>query len=98
MGDGWKLHQTFDIRTPRVDSLVWLDHPRGICMRRMLMRSIMGRGRTRSGLAEGCPDDALKQWRSDRECFLAYLIGRLLRAARYGSNLQLMRRRIVPHA
>src|SRR5271168_5460584 len=24
---------TFDIRMPRADSLVWLDYPRGICMR-----------------------------------------------------------------
>jgi adenylate kinase family enzyme len=47
---------TFDIRIPRADSLVWLDHSRGICMRRVLMRTIMGYGRTRSGLAEGCPD------------------------------------------
>lgn len=47
---------TFDIRMPRADGLVWLDHPRGICMRRVLMRTIMGYGRTRSDLAEGCPD------------------------------------------
>ena len=47
---------TFDIRMPRADCLVWLDHPRGICMRRVLIRMIMGHGRTRSDLAEGCPD------------------------------------------
>ncbi len=47
---------TFDIRMPRADSLVWLDHPRGICMRRVLMRTIIGYGRTRSDLADGCPD------------------------------------------
>jgi adenylate kinase family enzyme len=47
---------TFDIRMPRADALVWLDHPRGICMRRVLVRTIMGYGRTRSDLAEGCPD------------------------------------------
>jgi adenylate kinase family enzyme len=46
---------TFDIRMPRADGLVWLDHPRGICMRRVLMRTITGYGRTRSDLAEGCP-------------------------------------------
>jgi len=47
---------TFDIRMPRADTLVWLDHPRGICLRRVLMRTIRGHGRTRSDLAEGCPD------------------------------------------
>jgi adenylate kinase family enzyme len=47
---------TFDIRMPCADSLVWLDHPRGTCMRRVLMRTIMGHGRTRSDVAEGCPD------------------------------------------
>lgn len=47
---------TFDIRIPRADGLVWLDYPRGTCMRRVLMRTIMGYGRTRSDLAEGCPD------------------------------------------
>src|SRR5262249_52415114 len=47
---------TFDIRVPRADSLVWLDHPHGICMRRVLMRMITGYGRIRSDLAEGCPD------------------------------------------
>jgi hypothetical protein len=53
---GGNYINTFDIRMPRADSLVWLDHPRGICMRRVLMRTIMGYGRTRSDLAEGCPD------------------------------------------
>jgi adenylate kinase family enzyme len=47
---------TFDIRMPRADTLVWLDYPRDICMRRVLKRTIIGYGRTRSDLAEGCPD------------------------------------------
>jgi adenylate kinase family enzyme len=47
---------TFDIRMPRADSLVWLDHPRSVCMRRVLMRTITGYGRTRSDLAVDCPD------------------------------------------
>jgi adenylate kinase family enzyme len=47
---------TFDIRMPRADTLVWLDHARGICMRRVLMRTITGYGRERSDLAKGCPD------------------------------------------
>jgi adenylate kinase family enzyme len=47
---------TFDVRLPRADTLVWLDYPRGICIRRVLMRTIMGHGRTRPDSAEGCPD------------------------------------------
>jgi adenylate kinase family enzyme len=47
---------TFDIRMPRADTLVWLDLSRGICMRRVIVRTIIGYGRMRSDLAEGCPD------------------------------------------
>ncbi len=47
---------TFDIRLPCADGLVWLDHPRGICIRRVLIRTIVGYGRTRPDLAPGCPD------------------------------------------
>ncbi len=47
---------TLDIRMPRADTLVWLDHPRGICLPRVLVRTIRGYGRTRPDLAEGCPD------------------------------------------
>jgi adenylate kinase family enzyme len=47
---------TFDIRMPRADSVVWLDYSRAICMRRVLMRIVKGYGRTRPDLAEGCPE------------------------------------------
>jgi adenylate kinase family enzyme len=47
---------TYDIRMPRADSLVWLDFPRAICMRRVLARTVMGYGRTRPDLPEGCPE------------------------------------------
>jgi adenylate kinase family enzyme len=47
---------TFDIRIPRADSLVWLDYPRATCMRRALVRIAKGYGRTRPDLAEGCPE------------------------------------------
>ena len=83
---------TFDIRMPRADSLVWLDHPRRICMRRVLMRTMMGYGRTRSDLAEGCPE------RFDIE-FLRYVWGfpieqrpRLLAGiAQFGGHLRVIR-------
>jgi adenylate kinase family enzyme len=57
---------TFDIRMPRADSLVWLDYPRTTCMRRVLMRTLKWYGRTRPDLAPGCPEGF------DRE-FLSYV-------------------------
>jgi adenylate kinase family enzyme len=47
---------TFDIRLPRADSLVWLDYPRAVCMRRVLWRTLKGYGRTRPDLPKGCPE------------------------------------------
>ena len=47
---------TYDIRMPRADSLVWLDYARITCMRRVLLRTVTGYGRTRADLPAGCPD------------------------------------------
>jgi adenylate kinase family enzyme len=47
---------TFDLRMPRADSLIWLNHPRMTCMRRVLMRIVKGRGRSRADLPDGCPE------------------------------------------
>jgi adenylate kinase family enzyme len=47
---------TYDIRMPRADSLIWLDYPRSTCMRRVLWRTVKGFGRTRADLPEGCPE------------------------------------------
>jgi adenylate kinase family enzyme len=47
---------TFDIRVPRADSLIWLDHQRGTCMRRVLWRTIGGYGRSRPDLPDDCPE------------------------------------------
>ncbi len=47
---------TFDLRMPRADTLVWLDFPRAICLRRVLLRSLKGHGRTRADLPDGCPE------------------------------------------
>lgn len=47
---------TYDIRMPRADSLIWLDHPRATCMRRVLLRILKGYGRTRPDLPDGCPE------------------------------------------
>jgi adenylate kinase family enzyme len=47
---------TYDIRMPRADSLLWLDYPRRVCMRRVVMRMIKGYGRTRADLPQDCPE------------------------------------------
>jgi len=57
--------ETFDLRMPRADTLVWLDFPRAICLRRVLMRTILYYGRRRPDLPEGCPeqfDAKLLRW------------------------------------
>jgi len=47
---------TYDIRMPRADGLVWLDHPRAVCLRRVLLRTVKGYGTTRPDLPAGCPE------------------------------------------
>ncbi|MEA2952781.1 MAG: hypothetical protein QOJ96_2301 [Alphaproteobacteria bacterium] len=47
---------TFDIRMPRADTLLWLDHGRFRCMRRVLIRIIKDYGRTRPELPDECPE------------------------------------------
>ena len=47
---------TFDLRMPLADGIVWLDYPRGICLRRVAARTLRNHGRTREGLPDGCPD------------------------------------------
>jgi adenylate kinase family enzyme len=44
------------VRLACADTVIWLDYPRHICMRRVLARSIRNYGRVRDGLPEGCPD------------------------------------------
>lgn len=57
---------TYDLRMPAADTVVFLDLPRGACMYRVVMRTILGYGRTRPGLPPECPE------RFDRE-FLNYV-------------------------
>ena len=47
---------TDDIRMPRADTLIWLDHARSVCLRRALLRTLTGYGETRSDLPESCPE------------------------------------------
>jgi adenylate kinase family enzyme len=48
--------ETFDLRMPRADSLIWLDYPRATCIRRVLMRTIRDYGKSKPDLPEGCPE------------------------------------------
>ncbi|MCV3210121.1 AAA family ATPase [Mesorhizobium sp. YC-39] len=68
-GDGWVcegnyFRQTFDLRLPRADLVVWLDTSRTICLSRVILRSAMNR--PRPDLAAGCRE------RLDKE-FLSFL-------------------------
>jgi adenylate kinase family enzyme len=47
---------TYDVRMPRADTVIWLDYPRRICICRVLLRVLTGYGRTRPDLPEGCPE------------------------------------------
>jgi adenylate kinase family enzyme len=48
--------ETFDLRMPRADTLIWLDYPRTTCLRRILTRTIRNYGRQTPDLPEGCPE------------------------------------------
>ncbi len=47
---------TFDLRMPRADLVIYLDFPRRIYFRRVILRTLRGLGRTRPDLAENCPE------------------------------------------
>jgi adenylate kinase family enzyme len=57
---------TYDLRMPLADTILWLDYPRSTCMRSVLLRTARNFGRTRDGLPPGCPE------RIDME-FFAYV-------------------------
>ena len=48
--------ETFDLRMPRADSLIWLDYPRATCIRRILTRTIKDYRKPKPDLPEGCPE------------------------------------------
>src|SRR5436309_1121214 len=57
--------ETFDLRMPRADTLVWLDYPRSTCARRILTRAITDYRKQKPDLPEGCPeqfDAKLLRW------------------------------------
>jgi adenylate kinase family enzyme len=47
---------TYDVRMPAADSLIWLDYPRRLCVWRVLVRQLTQYGQTRPDMAPGCPE------------------------------------------
>ena len=47
---------TWDARLGRADTLIWLDLPIGLRLRRVVWRSLKHYGRSRPDLPEGCPE------------------------------------------
>tara|TARA_R110002110_G_scaffold374877_1_gene584674 strand:+ start:41 stop:550 length:510 start_codon:yes stop_codon:yes gene_type:complete len=48
--------QTFDIRMPRADTIIWIDQPRWLCLWRAFWRTTSQFGHNRADLAPGCPE------------------------------------------
>ncbi|MFL6860237.1 MAG: hypothetical protein ACJ8EV_05420 [Sphingomicrobium sp.] len=47
---------TWPSRLARADMLVWIDRPVGLRLWRVLRRALLGLGRTRPDMADGCPE------------------------------------------
>jgi adenylate kinase family enzyme len=47
---------TWRSRLKRADMFIWIDRPVGLRLWRVLRRAIVGLGRTRPDMAEGCPE------------------------------------------
>lgn len=48
--------QTYDLRFPRADAIVYLDYPRRLCLSRVLKRIATTYGQVRVDMAPGCPE------------------------------------------
>ena len=47
---------TWPSRLARADVLIWIDRPVGLSLWRVLRRALVGLGRTRPDMADGCPE------------------------------------------
>jgi adenylate kinase family enzyme len=89
-GDGWvcegNYRQTFDLRLPRADLVVWLNTPRATCLRRVVLRSVLNR--PRPDLPAGCSERLDAEflsflryvWNFDRDARPSIEAERLMRA------------------
>jgi adenylate kinase family enzyme len=50
------FHGSLHIRVPRSDTVIWLDYPRDLCIRRVFGRILHNYGQVRNGLPAGCPE------------------------------------------
>jgi Adenylate kinase and related kinases len=59
-GDEWIMDGNFgsslDIRIAACDTVIFLDMPRALCIYRVLKRVASSYGRTRTDMADGCPE------------------------------------------
>lgn len=59
-GDSWILEGTYggtlDERLPRSDTVIYLDFPISLCLRRVMRRVLTGWGKSRPDMTEGCPE------------------------------------------
>ncbi|TPW32073.1 P-loop NTPase family protein [Pararhizobium mangrovi] len=69
VSEGNYHRQSFAIRLARADLVVWLDTPRGVCMKRVLVRSFLDR--PRPDMADGCRE----RLDADFVVFLRYVFG-----------------------
>lgn len=47
---------TWDLRMPRADTIIWMDLPRRVCMWRVMRRAAKQFGKVRGDMAPGCPE------------------------------------------
>jgi len=59
-GGRWISDGTFagvaDLHLAQAQLILWIDQPRHLCLRRVVMRALTGLGRRRADVAEGCPE------------------------------------------
>jgi adenylate kinase family enzyme len=71
-GDRWLIDGnyggTLELRLEAADTAVFIDVPRHTCLRRVLVRGVRDRGRTRDDMGPGCPE----RWLPDLE-FLRWI-------------------------
>ncbi len=94
-GDRWitdgNFSNSFDLRLPRADLIIWIEQPRLLCIRRALMRVARHYGRARPDLAPGCPErldwEFLRYiWNFDRDIRPKIMAG----IAEYGAGVEVM--------
>ena len=58
--DGWVFEgnnpPTYHLRLPKADMLIWLDFPRSVCIKRILLRTLKNYNKPHDFLPEGCYD------------------------------------------